>query len=215
MRNIILAVFITVSVAGCANVRTDVNKFGALPGSGKSFIIVPFNEQKGSAEFATYAPSLSRRFQQQGFVEEQVLAKADYAIFFSYGVAGSETVSGAAPIYGQTGGGTSYQSGTYSTGGAGYGTYSGTNTATPTYGMVGMIPISRTYHSRFLRINMIDIKKSTPETAISVWEAQASSEGTVKTFAPVAECIFDSVFKDFRAVGSKRVDLTMSGCGKP
>ena len=214
MRNTILAVLIAVGVAGCASVRTDVNKFGALPGSGKTFIMVPFNEQKGSAEFATYAASLSRRFQQKGFVEEQVLAKADYAIFFSYGVAGSETVSGAAPIYGQTGGGTNYQSGAYS-GSSGYGTYSGTNTATPTYGMVGMVPISRTYHSRFLRINMIDIKKSTPETAISVWEAQASSEGTLKTFAPVAECIFDSVFKDFGAVGSKRVDLTMSGCGKP
>ena len=214
MRNIILAVLIAVGVAGCASVVTDVNKFGALPGGGKTFIIVPFNEQKGSAEFATYAASLSRRFQQQGFVEEQVLAKADYAIFFSYGVAGSETVSGAAPMYGQTGGGTSSQSGTYS-GSSGYGTYSGTNTATPTYGMVGVIPYSFTYHSRFLRMYMIDIKKSPPETPVSTWEVTASSKGTSSSFAPVSECIFDSVFEDFRSVGSKRVDLTMSGCGKP
>ena len=53
MRSFVSTILVTISLSGCASVVTDVNKFGALPGSGKTYIIVPYNEQKGSAEFAT------------------------------------------------------------------------------------------------------------------------------------------------------------------
>ena len=38
MRSLVSAILVTISLSGCASVVTDVNKFGALPGGGKTFI---------------------------------------------------------------------------------------------------------------------------------------------------------------------------------
>jgi hypothetical protein len=206
-------------VGGCgARVRTDVSRFSSLALQvGATFIVVPLDAQRGSAEYDVHARSLVRRLQQQGLQQAENPASADYAVLFNYGMAGSRIVSGAVPLWGQTGGGTSYQSGTVSafgSGGSAIGSYSGTTYTAPTYGVVGMVPYSYQQHSRFLLIRMIDLKRSSKDNLVAAWEAQATSTGSASSFAPVAECMFDAIFKNFRATGSERVTDDRDSCGK-
>ena len=141
---------------------------------------------------------------------------ADYAATIIYGVSGQTTITGAAPIYGQTGGGTTTQSGTIRTYGSGYpttSTYSGMSTTPPAYGITGYMPYSRTETDRFFAIRMVDIKQSTTENFVPVYEGSVSSSGTAKTFEQVGACLIEALFRDFRGTGSGRAAITVDECG--
>jgi hypothetical protein len=170
-----------------------------------------------NSEFDTYAVIVARHLKRQGMRQASPDEIIDYAVLFNYGMAGSKTVSGTVPLYGQTGGGTSYQSGTasaFGSGGSAFGTYTGTTYTTPTYGVVGMMPYSYDEHSRFLLIRMVDMKRSTPGNIVAAWEAQVTSTGYSASFAPVAACLFDSAFEGFPRSGSKRVAKAREICGR-
>ena len=88
--------------------------------------MMPLETQKGSIEYQSYANSVTNKLNLRGFRRVNKLFNADYAVNIDYGVSGRNEVSGSAPIYGQTGGGTIFHSGTVS-GSDGSGTYSGTS----------------------------------------------------------------------------------------
>jgi len=205
------------AVAACAKVESDVVRFNNLGSdvAGKSYFVYASQGQRGSAEFAHYARSITARLDKLGFKPAASLEDADYAVLIAYGVGGAREISGAYPIYGQTSGGTNYHSGTasvMSSSGNATGSYSGTSYTPPTYGVVGSIPYRFTVHKRFFGLRMIDLKKSSPSKLVAAYEARAVSEGTAASFAEVSECIFDSVFQDFLVSGTKGVLIDASKC---
>lgn len=206
------------AVAGCTVVSSSVSRFDnfSRPIEGATFLVLPLESQKGSAEFNHYAQRVALRLEQKGFRRVNELSDAEYVLTMNYGISGSRTITGTTPIYGQTGGGTTTHSGTVSTfgtGGSTFGSYRGTSYTPPTFGVVGAVPYTRREHDRYFVLRLVDLKGSTQENIIAAYEATVSSAGRAQTFADVSECLFDAVFKNFRNTGTETVRLPPEDCG--
>jgi hypothetical protein len=182
-------------LTGCGgkSVKSQISSFSSINNVGynDTFFIVPSEQQASTAEFFSYANSISGRLVAKGMSRVNNPVNARYVVFIDYGVAGSNQVATSTPIYGQTGGGLTTHSGSiYGTGG--FGSYSGTSYTMPTYGVVGSVSGSRTVYQRFFKLTMFDSRNNTP-----VYETQASSNGSSGTFGQVAECIFNSALESF------------------
>jgi hypothetical protein len=216
-----LALLPLLMLVGCVtSVRTDVSRFQApsLPNdlTGKTFVFVPLDSQKGSVEYETHAAAIASYLEKYGWRRTSDLRNADYGIAFSYGQGDARTTTMQVPIYGQTGGGTSYTSGTASTygvGGTRYGSYSGSTYTPPTYGVVGSTTQTNTSYTRFLDANIYDWKTSIADTKLAgVWEARATSVGSSSSFAAVSKCMIRAVFGEFRKAGTEKVETPVAQC---
>lgn len=197
-------------LSGCSFVRSDVTRFDQLPSDtvGANVVFLPLDEQKTSVAYQTYADRIATERAKHGMKTINNIAQADYAVVMAYGVGGGREVSGSIPLYGQTGGGTTFHSGsisTFGTGGSAFGTYEGTSWSSPTYGMVGTMPYSRTEYDRYFTLRMIDLKRSTKENIVPVYEGTVVSTGRASSFDQVAGCMLLALFEDFRQSGSDRV----------
>jgi hypothetical protein len=218
MRFLLLAVAsVSLFLPACTMVRSDVTRFNQLPANttGATVIFLPLDDQKTSAAYQTYADRVAAELAEQGMNRTDDFAQAQYAVVMSYGTGGEHQVTGAVPLYGQTGGGTTSHSGMISTfgpGGSGFGTYNGTSYTAPTYGVVGMMPFSRTEYDRYFAMRMIDLKQSTKEHLVPVYGGSVVSVGSSRSFDEVADCMLLALFKDFRQSGSDRVTISKSDC---
>jgi len=113
------------------------------------------------------------------------------------------------PLYGQTGGGTSFSSGSISSG-TRYGSYSGTTTTMPTYGMVGIMPVSDTEYRRAVNI---DVFKRTDTAPLKVYEIKGISSGSCGNINSIIFTIIDGMFKNFPGDNgkTKRVNVDWDG----
>ena len=208
-----LQILALIALVGCQRVRTEVSSFSSVsPTSvGDTFYILPSDQQKASAEFFQYADSIARRISKAGWRRTSNINAADYVVLVDYGISGSKEVVSSIPIYGQTGGGTAYHSGSFNTYGSGgvTGPYSGRTYTAPTFGVVGTMMDSSTQYQRYFRINIVERQTNKP-----VYEAQGASQGSSATFGKVAECIFDSTLADFPRSSSNRSTLMAEDCGK-
>jgi hypothetical protein len=213
-------VLISLMIAACAIfVKAEVSRFNSLPPdyAGKAFYIVPLKDQQGSAEFQVYARSVAARLSANGFREAGTLGDADYAVIFNYGVGRARQISGSVPLYGQTGGGTTYHHGTASahgTGGSAVGSYSGYSRTSPTYGVVGSMPYSRTEYGRYFQLKIVDQKRSTKDNMLGVYEGVVKSAGRSSTFGAVSGCLMDALFENFFETGTTRTTLSAQRCMK-
>ena len=186
-------------LSGCSAVHSNVSQFhkmdSAPPGT---FSFVPLDKQKGSLEFETYAKQTSKYLRQNGYTEVKKDDNWRYGVFFSYGVGAPQTISGVMPLYGSTGGGTAYHSGTVSTYGGSYGSYSGTTTAAPSYGIVGSMPYRNTDYPRHFKLLILDRAQPLSDGHFqTVYEGTVTSTGSSDTFAQVGGCMIRSLFEDF------------------
>jgi Domain of unknown function (DUF4136) len=201
----------------CTFVRSDVTRFDQLPSdtTGATVFFLPLEDQKMSAAYLSYADRVAAQLARYGMRKTDDIEQADYAILINYGVGGERQISGAMPLYGQTGGGTTSHSGSISTFGAGgsaFGTYNGTVSSASTYGIVGMMPYSRTEHDRYFIMHMIDIKNSTAENIVPVYEGTVVSTGSNRSFEQVADCMLLALFQNFRQSGSDRLTFNKASC---
>lgn len=214
----VLLLVVAFGFSACTMVKSDISRFSSLSDKETgSFLMVPLKKQEGSIEYRTYANTVAGKLIERGFRKVDNLSDADYVVVIDYGVGGSSEVSGSIPIYGQTGGGTTYHSGTvssYGYGGSSYGTYNGSSYTPPTYGIVGSTPYNYTKYHRYFYLKMYDIKKSTPEKPYSVYEGTVKSSGKSANFSTVSECIINSLFKDFYKTGTENVIVDGSKCIK-
>lgn len=205
-------------LASCSMVQSDIVRFTNLSqGDSGTFFMVPLKTQEGSIEYKTYANSVADKLNELGFRRVSDLSNADYAVTIDYGISGKNEVSGSSPIYGQTGGGTTYHSGTvssYGYGSSGYGMYSGTSYTAPTYGVVGSVPYNYTKYHRYFHFKMYDTKKSKEGKLISVYEGTVKSAGSSANFATVSECIIGVLFKEFYNSGTEKLTTDGSKCVK-
>lgn len=122
---------------------------------------------------------------------------------------GKTTVS-SVPIYGQTGGETSYSSGTV-TSGSKMGSYSGTTTTMPTYGMVGAMAVSGTSYKRAVNIDIF--KKDATKPPEKVYELKGVSSGTCGNINSILFNIIDGMFKNYPGENgkTKTVEVAWNG----
>ena len=163
----------------------------------KPFVLIPFDEQKGSLEFKQYASLISAYLNVKGYRRVKNRKQADYAIFFRYGIDDGRTAISSYPIYGLTGGGTTYHSGTISGSGGGVSSYSGTSSSTGSFGVVGVGTSSRVNYKRLFTFDMFDLKKSSRENIIKVFEGKVKSTGALDNFLVVSNCVIHSLFEGF------------------
>lgn len=198
--------------SGCAtNVHSNVVRFHMLPpiGEQRSFVIVPSKEQDGSIEFATYANQIALKFIEYGWRAADII-DSDYAVFLSYGIGDGQTVSSSVPIFGQTGGGTSYTTGTVRSNSGGYSTYSGTTTAPPTFGQTGSIPITSTQYSRNLVMTILDARSLEHDKPKVVFEGRVKSRGSSGEISVIMPNMIEALFKKFPGESGKAEGIIMA-----
>jgi hypothetical protein len=162
-----LLIVFGVLAAGCASTqqfRVSADSL-ARPDSvaRKSYVLLPGNKGTGAddLQFQEYATYVQRALAARGLVHATRLEDADIAVFLSYGIGDPQThyYTYSLPIWGQTGYSGSTTSGALNTFG-GYGTYSGTTTYTPTYGVTGYSNqlSSATTYFRFILLDAYDME---------------------------------------------------------
>ncbi len=206
----ILVISIMFLLASCSHVTSKVSRFNRVDSAqGKKVFVAPMNETQGaSIEFENYKKIVIQELSKYGVLFPEALDDADWILMMNYGVSGSQTETGSVPLYGQTGGGTTYHSGSINSfSGSSY-NYSGTSYSSPTYGVVGAIPYSQKSYNRFLKVVIVEKTKQTRETASNtkpkmLFEGSVRSSGSSAHFEPVSKCLFKAVFKNFPGESSE------------
>jgi hypothetical protein len=197
-----LTLFIAIAgLSSCGSVvQRDVTRFHTLPpqGNGQSFTIRAA-PSRGGIEFATYSARVATHLQNYGWTQAGS-GGADYTVLLDYRMGGRSERHGSVPIMGQTGGGTTYHSGsvnTYGSYGSSYGSFSGSSYTPATFGVVGAAPYSVTYHDRYLDLKVTDRR------GCSVFEGRVLSSGQSVDIAAVLPEMIDSLFTKFPGESGK------------
>jgi hypothetical protein len=184
-------------LAGCSlGVRTNVSTYYSPDHSSRGSIIgIPLNDtQNNSLEFRQFQASVYEKLLSAGFTRARSNTQADYVFFLTYGIDNGRTETTSVPIVGQTGGGTSYSSGTISNRyGMPSASYSGFTASMPTYGIVGAIPVSNTTFKRQLNIDVYKISASPAK----IYEIRATSLGWCGSIQTILPVMIDAAFKSF------------------
>lgn len=143
----------------------DVNAIAA-PGVGhlKTYVVVSGKRDLPTSDlqFREYEVFIHRAMQHRGFTKADSEENADLAIFVNYDVSDPKyyTYAYSIPIYGQTGGGITYHSGTIS-GSAGTANFSGSSYQPPQYGVVSTSTHvgQREYYVLSLRLDAVNLKE--------------------------------------------------------
>lgn len=193
------------ALSGCVTMRTNVTTFHGVNHSERGTIVVtPVNdEQKSSLAFQSHSNLLLQKLIAVGYAAAQDANPGQYVAFMTYGIDSGKTSTSVVPIYGQTGGGTSFTSGNVTSSfGSSY-NFNSTTTQMPTYGMVGAVPVKRTEYTRELNI---DIYRS-GEKPVKVYEIRAKSAGSCGNINAVVPAMIESVFKNFPGTSGKAVTV--------
>jgi hypothetical protein len=201
----IVGVICLVLLEGCAvgppQVTTKTTSFLA-PGfasSGTLFVMAADTAIAQSLEFASYKSRFEAKFASKGYTIVQQSTEAQLVAIVSFGIDDGQSSTVSAPLFGQTGGGTTYSSGTvYGSGGSA--TYSGSTYSMPKFGVVGTTTDSVT---TFTRVIAIDVYESGGEKPSKIYEARAKSTGSCNVFAAVFESILEAMFLSFPGESGK------------
>ena len=173
-------------LSGCAatatKIHVKVDSISGVESSKNKYILLPGNKDTTAEDlqFREYASYVNRALIKHGFVPAQSGQDANVAIFLVYGIGDPQEhqYTYSLPTWGQTGVSSSHTTGTLNTYG-GYGSYSGTTTYKPKYGIT-----SRTYsgtyttYFRFLVLDAVDLdeyRKS--EKEVQLWKTTVTSSG--------------------------------------
>jgi Domain of unknown function (DUF4136) len=207
-RNLIVAI-VMLALTGCTMVKARVSSFHNLPAqpSGLTFAGIPYQWQNGSLEFQTYANILATELQSKGFVVVP-LDQAQFVVFLAYAIDSGRQVSYSYPIIGQTGVFSSYTSGTVQTYGN-TGSYSGTTTYNPTYGVVGMGQGSRTEYTSGVHLDVLDKSALAAGQISKVYEGEVVSSGSTGQLPAVMPTLLKALFTDFPGKSGQSKTVTL------
>lgn len=210
---LLVALALTAFISGCMVVQTRTTAFYTpeFTTSGKIFVLAADNDLNNSLEFSHYKRKFEEKFSENGYQIVQSTSEADYIALVAYGIDDGKTSIVSTPIFGQTGGGTTYSSGTvYGSGGST--SYSGTSYTMPTYGVLGSSTGSVTQFTRAIALDVIDAK-STVNDIKKVYEARAKSTGSCSVIAGVFDEILEAMFKGFPGESGKtrKVEVPSKG----
>lgn len=197
MRSILFVVALLM-FGGCAKyVETDVSVFHELksPMAGASYAVVPFDDQSGSLEFASYASMVKSELNRYGMVEAPY-ASATYGVYLAYGMESGKQVVSSYPVYGQTGLSGTFSTGTIATRGH-TSTLTGVTFYTPIYGVVGTEYQTTTRFPAYLHLDIVEIPSSGAAKPRKVYEGRAVSYSDRGILAPLMPAMIRSLFREF------------------
>ncbi|MBI3811240.1 MAG: hypothetical protein HY283_03410 [Nitrospirae bacterium] len=133
-------------------------------------------------QFKEYAAYINRALISRGLTPVETAEKADLAVFVIYGIGNPQEhqYSYSLPVWGQTGVSSSNTYGTLSMYGN-YGTYSGTTTYNPTYGIKGYTSHVGNYatYFRFLVLDALDLAEyKQTKKEVQLWKTIITSTGS-------------------------------------
>lgn len=197
----IIGLLLLTVVAACSSVQSQVTAFHKIDqNTSRQFSVTPAPSFAGSLEASTYATHIARKLSERGWTQSR---NPDIEVVFGYAIDEGRTHISSVPIYGQTGGGSSQTYGTI-TGPGGMATVSGTTYSTPTYGVVGVAPVSQTIYTRVFVLEMYDKASKS-----KIYESRVVSSGENSTFSQVSKCMIAALFQDFPGVSGKTSTITL------
>jgi hypothetical protein len=175
-------------VAGCAAppIVSEVTAFHTLApneATQGSIAIVPAAGVPDGIEFRTYAAQIHQWLRPKGLVPASSTANADYIGTFAFSIDGGTRQAVSRPIYGQTGGGAAFTTGSFGT---------ATTYVPPTFGAVGSVS---GVVSTFNRRADLEIRKR--KTGEIVWTGRNLSWGSTGEIAAVLPTMIQAMLKDF------------------
>lgn len=203
MNRFLLAILLATLASGCVSpsIQTSSTIFHGEGNEARGTIgVAPLNAaQEKSLEFKMVSEYVQKKLVQKGYVDGN-WKSSDYMAYVTYGIDTGRTTSANVPIYGQTGGGTSYSSGTVSSG-AKIATYSGTTYTMPTYGVVGAMPVNTTTYRRVVNIDVF--RWNGGKDPVKVYEMRGVSTGACGNINAVVLHIIDGMFANFPGENGK------------
>lgn len=189
MKNLLIIIFIAVIfLAGCRTQIKYAIEIDSISSpaaeSKKTYILLSGVKEinKTDLQFIEYANYVDAALASRGFIKAQDKEKADVAIFLIYGIGNPQenTYNYSLPIIGQTGVSSSTTYGNINTFGN-TSTYSGSTFYTPTYGVTGHVPVSRSYvtYFRYLILDAIDLDSYKQTQQMNqLWQTTVTSTGS-------------------------------------
>ncbi len=196
MLRLLISLVLLIGLTGCAGfVQTSSTTFQGPDHSlrGKVIVMPIDSSQENSLEFRNVSNYLTRKLSEKGYSTATSPSDAQFMAYITYGIDNGTTSVSSVPMYGQTGGGTSFTTGSVTNSYGRTSTFNGTTTTMPTYGVVGAIPVSSTEYKR--RVN-IDIWYRGP-TSVKVYEMRGLSSGSCGNINSILFNIIDGMFANF------------------
>jgi hypothetical protein len=182
-KNYLISILLPIFITGCGGsvYLVKVDSFGNSDLYGKSYVLLPASDKIGGLEFDEYSAYVHRALKKKGFNRSlDGIDGAKIAIFMDYGISEPKTYqeSYSIPQWGKTGVSSSYTSGTISS----YGSYSGTTSYTPTYGVTGYTSgtTSHTEYTRYLKLSAVNVNKWKSADNLNItelWKTSITSAG--------------------------------------
>jgi len=196
----LVAVAVATILTACAVVQSNVTAFHAIPASSTisgKILIIPGKGIAPSLEFQSYAARIYSLLAVHGFTPAASEGQADYIGIFTYGIDSGRDRIYSTPIFGQTGGGTTFHSGSvYGSGGSA--SYTGSSYTPATFGITG----SRTESGmRFSRVAEFSIFSRVDSKLL--WQGRSVSSGSSGEIAQVLPTMIKALLKDFPGKSGK------------
>lgn len=217
MKKSFIAVVAATMLGGCSSFVTTTSTTFQAPDSqqrGTVSVQPRTPEQQNSLEFSLISEKLMEKLKQAGY-SQGTGRSTDFVAYISYEIDSGSSSNTSAPLYGQTGGGATYSSGT-ATVGRSSGSYSSVTISQPTYGIVGDIPVTKTTYRRTVNI---DIFKQRDKS--KVYEIRGTSTGSCGNLSELIYPILDGMFANFPGENGKSkstnviIELQCPGLNKP
>ncbi len=208
-----------VSLTGCARmVRSYVTPFYQQPlpvGSGKTFFVCPLDQgNMNNPEFFHYAGMVGKELERHGFklAGTNRTERADFIVLLGYGISGGTPMTYSVPVFGQTGGGVTRHTGTFTANTLSFssgnrystsGSFSGHSYSAPQFGQVDTEIETVREYDRFAVIAIADWKATTADRLPIVYVNRVKSTGTGGEIAAVMPKIIAAMFSDFPGTSGK------------
>jgi hypothetical protein len=197
-RTLACALAATSIFLGCATTQISVtrqvfHRFGDVPSA--TFSILPLQEQEQSLEYYSYRDRVRERLTELGW-EEAPVEEAQVLVFLLYYIDDGRPRTVNIPVWGRTGVSSSTTTGTVTSYGGG-GTYSGTTTYRPTYGVTGYVPVTQDVYTRRLDVLMFDSAGLRSAKPVPVYEGRAVSQGRTGVLSKIMPYLVDAMFQEF------------------
>jgi hypothetical protein len=187
-------------VTACSVLHSNVTAFHTFPPKSAisgTIVIVPGRGISPSLEFQSYAARIYAELAKRGLTEASAPSTADFVGVFTYGIDSGRDHIYSTPIYGQTGGGTTFHSGSiYGTGGGA--SYTGSSYTPATFGVTGSLTETEVL---FTRVAELSISRQADSKA--VWQGRNVSSGSGGEIAQVLPTMIQALLKDFPGQSGK------------
>ena len=204
MKKTVLFVILSFFLSSCyAYVDSNVQSYSKIKTNDyrKSIAILPTNKEMiNSLEFEEFSYKVAAQLRYKNFNVINDPAKAELIALVNYGIDTGQNVTSTVtlPTYGQTGYSGSSTFGSLNTYGN-YGTFSGTTTYYPSYGITGYqnYTSNRTVYTRVFQLDIYEAFKTLDDNPNKIYEAKVVSRGRCSSISSVIDEILASLFRDF------------------